>query len=301
MKKLGKVINPSQNTNPFNHNTNYLKLYTSVKDGTGNKDEYGQLINTQYLDDILNFATSMPPLTRKVRVDLGRKELLGMKEVQVFNYNNTNKAQSKTASQSSTYSYTDSAGVVKKREASYAVDGKFDTFSYTDRDNKSWWEVNLGEDVTVKYVRIFNHMDGESRRLSWAKVSLIDNAGNYLETSAPLGRTDGISDFNISFGLGFATSVFAWNSLSPAGEPLLTNEYKTQLREQFIKSMDIFDIAIALVFGNKTTIGQVCSFAKGLASKTVTNIPGFCCLDAPYQSKVEEWGEKVSSWDARMK
>ena len=56
-----------------------------------------------------------------------------------------------------------------------------------------------------------------------------------------------------------------------------------------------------IVFGNKTTIGQVCSFAKGLASNTVTNIPGFCCLDAPYQSKIEEWGEKVSSWDVRMK
>ena len=301
MKKLGKVINPSKNTNPFNHNTNYLKLYSSVKDGTGNKDEYGQLINTQYLDDILNFQTSLPPLTRRVRVDLGRKELLGMRELQVFNYNNTNKAQNKNATQSSTYSYRDSAGVVKKRDASYAVDGKFDTFSYTDRDKPSWWEVNLGEDVTVKYVRIFNHMDGESRRLSWAKVSLIDKAGNYLETSPHLGKTDGISDFNISFGLGFATSVFAWNSSSPAGQPLLTDEYKTQLRVQFKKSMDIFDNAIALVFGNKTTIGQVCSFATGLTSTIISSIPGFCCLDAPYQSKVEEWGEKVSSWDARMK
>ena len=64
---------------------------------------------------------------------------------------------------------------------------------------------------------------------------------------------------------------------------------------------DLFDKAIALVFGEKTTIGQVCSFAKGLASNTVTAIPGFCCLDAPYQSKIEEWGEKVSLRDARMK
>ena len=54
------------------------------------------------------------PLTRRVRVDLGRKELLGMRELQVFNYNNTNKAQNKNATQSSTYSYRDSAGVVKK-------------------------------------------------------------------------------------------------------------------------------------------------------------------------------------------
>mmetsp|Transcript_2549 Transcript_2549/g.3954 ORF Transcript_2549/g.3954 Transcript_2549/m.3954 type:complete len:1065 (-) Transcript_2549:183-3377(-) len=52
------------------------------------------------------------------------------------------------------------------------------------------------------------------------------------------------------------------------------------------------DTSIALVFGNKTTIGQVCSFAKGLEDDTVDDIPGFCCLDAPYES--QEWGEKYS-------
>ena len=299
VKTLNKVINPSKNTNPFNHNTDYIKLYTSVKDGTSDKDEFGQLINTRYLDDVFNFKTSVPPLTRKVRVDLGRKELLGMKEVQVFDYNNVNRALGKNASQSSTFLKTQDDGVVTKRLASYAVDGKFDTFSYTDLDNKSWWEVDLGENVAVKYVRIFNHMDGESRRLSWAKVSLIDKDGNNLETSADIGKTDGIPDFNISFGLGFATTVAAWKSTG--APPLLNDEYKTQLRAQFRKSMDIFDIAIALVFGNKTTIGQVCSFAKGLTLEKVKHFPGFCCLDAPYQSKIEEWGEKVSSLDARMK
>ena len=64
--------------------------------------------------------------------------------------------------------------------------------------------------------------------------------------------------------------------------------------------MDMFDSSIALVFGNKTTIGQVCSFAQGLTSGTVTQIPGFCCLDAPYEINGAEWGEKVSSWNAGM-
>ena len=53
------------------------------------------------------------------------------------------------------------------------------------------------------------------------------------------------------------------------------------------------DTSIALIFGNGTTIGQVCSFAKGLKDKTVTDVPGFCCLDAPYES--QDWGEKVRS------
>ena len=82
---------------------------------------------------------------------------------------------------------------------------------------------------------------------------------------------------------------------------MLSDVGKINLRAHFRKNKDILDASIALVFGNKTTIGQVCSFAKGLASKTVTTIPGFCCLDAPYQSKIDSWGEKVSSWDARMK
>lgn len=51
------------------------------------------------------------------------------------------------------------------------------------------------------------------------------------------------------------------------------------------------DSSISLLFGNGTTIGQVCSFAKGLEENTVQDLPGWCCLDAPYQSKI--WGEKV--------
>ena len=81
MKTLNKAINPSRNTNPFNHNTNYIKLYDFVKEGTSDMNEYGQLINPRYLDDVLNFKTSLSPLTRNVRIDLGRKELLVLKEV----------------------------------------------------------------------------------------------------------------------------------------------------------------------------------------------------------------------------
>ena len=160
----------------------------------------------------------------------------------------------------------------------------------------------MGEDVVVKNVIIFNRIgDGVTRRLSYATISLINRAGRILE-SFKLGSAEGIPDFNIPFGLNeAATSVVAWNRSSPTGEPLLSDVGKINLRAHFRKNKDILDASIALVFGNKTTIGQVCSFAKGLASKTVTTIPGFCCLDAPYQSKIEEWGEKVSSWDVRMK
>ena len=83
MKRLGKAINPSQNTNPFNHNTNYLKLYTSVKNEA--KDEFGQLISPLFLDSVLKY-NFLAPIASKVRVSVfGR--CLHMREVQVFGYN----------------------------------------------------------------------------------------------------------------------------------------------------------------------------------------------------------------------
>ena len=87
VKTLNKAINPSKNTNPFNHDTSYIKLYNSVKDGTRDMNEYGQLINPRYLDDVFNFKTSLSPLTRKVRVDLGRKE----NATEIVNTNNEKK------------------------------------------------------------------------------------------------------------------------------------------------------------------------------------------------------------------
>jgi|AntRauTorckE5430_2_1112549.scaffolds.fasta_scaffold06435_1 hypothetical protein len=51
------------------------------------------------------------------------------------------------------------------------------------------------------------------------------------------------------------------------------------------------DASIAAIFGEKTSIGQVCSFAQGLKDDNVITVPGFCCLDAPYEA--DYWGELV--------
>ena len=53
-----------------------------------------------------------------------------------------------------------------------------------------------------------------------------------------------------------------------------------------------FDDALALIFGNKTTVGEVCAFARSLEDEIVEDVPGFCCMDAPYQNG-NHWGEKV--------
>ena len=160
----------------------------------------------------------------------------------------------------------------------------------------------MGADIAVKSVRVFNRnvAPDVNRRINGAKVSLRDKDGKIIETSTSFPNMENVRDINRTFGLSnTASPVVAWKSPSSTGEPLLSDACKGQLQGQFRLNNDTFDASIALVFGNKTTIGQVCSFAKGLKSSTVTNIPGFCCLDAPYQSKIEYWGEKVSSWDAR--
>ena len=155
--------------------------------------------------------------------------------------------------------------------------------------------------MAVKNVIIYNRVDDAETRLFSAKVSLIDSASKTLESiqlhdnakQAPY--SGGKYDVECCFDCK-SPNVIAWKSPSPTGQPLLSDAGRNQLGTHFKKSLDSLDISIALVFGDKTTIGQVCSFAKGLTSNIVSSIPGFCCLDAPYESKVEEWGQQVSSW-----
>ena len=134
MKSSKKAINRSGNTNPFNHEANYIKLYTSLKDGTNNMDEYGQLIKTQYLDDVFNFATVLN-WVRKVHIQVGKSyttnNYIYLREVEVFNNEGVNVALGKTASQSSTLMDN---GIFKI--ASLAVDGNRNTFSHTNNDSK---------------------------------------------------------------------------------------------------------------------------------------------------------------------
>ena len=286
MRTLGSQINPSRNTNPYNHNTQYMKLYTSVKDGTSNKDEYGQLIDPQYLDDVFNYEFLFP-LARKVKIDRvvsNNGESLQLFEVQVIDYNDTNVALFKNTERSSIHD---------GRESERAVDGNLNTYYQSGTgEDKKWWYVDLGKNVPVKNVRVYNR----TRLPSGTNVSLLDSGDRVLR-KYQIDEDIFNSEVNISFIED--TSVVAWSaaSLSPTGGPLFTDSIKTEIEAQLGHAMDMFDTSIALVFGNKTTIGQICSFSKGLASQTVTDIPGFCCLDAPYQSMGEEWGAKVSLWD----
>jgi hypothetical protein len=114
VRTQNRQINPSGSTNPFNYNRDYLKLYFSVKEGTSDKDEFGQLINPRYLDDVFDFKSSFTPLARKVKIVLPVTEWFHFREVQVFDYNGVNRASGKATRSSPTQT---------NDHASNAVDG----------------------------------------------------------------------------------------------------------------------------------------------------------------------------------
>jgi hypothetical protein len=110
---------------------------------------------------------------RFVRVELvDRTGFLSLAEVQVFSADN-NVAKGKPASQSS----TDFQG-----PADYAVDGNtsgnFDdkTVTHTANEKNPWWQVDLGENIPIDQISIWNRTGpGLRERLDGYRVSILDD------------------------------------------------------------------------------------------------------------------------------
>ena len=65
----------------------------------------------------------------------------------------------------------------------------------------AWWEVNLGEAMDVKRVKVYNRFDSPnlvSHRLSNSTVSLIDNDGRTPKTYT-IGNASNIPEIDIDF------------------------------------------------------------------------------------------------------
>lgn len=75
-------------------------------------------------------------------------------------------------------------------------------------------------------------------------------------------------------------------------------EFERVLKKYVSKGKDrsALDTSIALLFGNETSIGQICSYAKGLKDGKVDNLPGFCCLDAPYEDPPPDHHQSGGNW-----
>jgi len=72
------------------------------------------------------------------------------------------------------------------------------------------------------------------------------------------------------------------------GDAQLDNTFEIDDIEASIYSMNNM---ADLLFGEETTVGQVCAYAGALENDVVTDLPGYCCLDYPIDTKY--WGEQV--------
>ena len=105
-----------------------------------------------------------------------------MFEFKAFTPSNEEVAGGKVSTQSSTLKNK------PKFTSAMAVDGDSLTFSHTN-DSSPFWEVDLGEDVSISSVQIENRwcksINDAPRclcRMSMAKLSLLDSEGNVIKS-----------------------------------------------------------------------------------------------------------------------
>jgi hypothetical protein len=113
-----------------------------------------------------------PRIGRFVRIELpGKQKMIHLAEVEVYS-NSLNVARRGTAKQSSTYISADA-----KRAIDGSRDGRFDlgSVSHTNPESNPWWEVDLGKDVPIERVSVWNRIDAalESRLKGWT-LSILD-------------------------------------------------------------------------------------------------------------------------------
>jgi putative heme-binding domain-containing protein len=108
---------------------------------------------------------------RYVRVELDRKSILTLAEVQVFSQGE-NVAPRGQASQSGT-----SHGGVAERAIDGKTDGdwKADSCTATTDQHAPWWEVDLGANYPVDRITIWNRTDCCTERLDDFTLSVLDN------------------------------------------------------------------------------------------------------------------------------
>ena len=73
----------------------------------------------------------------------------------------------------------------------------------------------------------------------------------------------------------------------------LTEEYNNCLRDNFYEPIDQ---SLQLVFGSNPSPGFICGVKDAVKAYTKNDgkaLPGYCCLDAPYELGNEHWGYKV--------
>ena len=123
-----------------------------------------------------------------VRVQLRGRNVLSLAEVQVFGRCNSqrtgfdNVALNKYAFQSSTHTHAVKPVAAKAVDGN--ISGRFFTGStaVTNKDDRAWWEVDLGHTAEIATVLVFNRIDCCGERLANFKVILYNFAHQTVDT-----------------------------------------------------------------------------------------------------------------------
>ncbi|KAA1240342.1 M12 family metallopeptidase, partial [Aquimarina sp. RZ0] len=86
--------------------------------------------------------------------------------------NTTDLAAGKSSFQSSTY-----RNDTNRYGSGKAVDGNTGNITHTNKQNKAWWEVDLGVNADIKNVQIWNRADCCKNRLSDFDIKIYDRRG----------------------------------------------------------------------------------------------------------------------------
>lgn len=125
--------------------------------------------------------TSSPvvPVAKEVRLHSITGEQIHVFEREIYS-SGVNVAKGKMATQSST---------LNAFIASRAVDGTPTSFSHTDDNSYSWWQVDLGGLFPIESIKIVNRWCGNPSdpkrclcRLSHSVISLFDDKGQWVAT-----------------------------------------------------------------------------------------------------------------------
>lgn len=201
-------------------------------------------------------APSSSVTGRTVRVEIpDREEYLSLAEVQVFS-GSENVAPAGTATQSST---------AYEGRPERAIDGRTDgdfganSTTHTGGEKGPWWQVDLGKDVPIDRVLLWNRTDGNvGGRLKGAKVSILDAAGQAVWV--------GNVDKAPAPSLELPTAAAPGDVIAAAKTPV-----ESRTAEQTTRLASYFRSITPLL---ADTRGRIAAVEKGLADlKPMTTVP----------------------------
>ncbi len=131
---------------------------------------------------------------RYVRIELPRQGTLTLAEVEVFS-GGKNVARAGKATQKNTgYDGVASRGIDGNRDANYAANGQTHTHENTDNP---WWEVDLGSELPVESVVIYNRSEEFAGRLDGFTLTILD--GKRGETAVKAGNKATVEPMTLTF------------------------------------------------------------------------------------------------------